>query len=130
MKKSRTWLVLVLTIVLTFSMSTLSMVLLNFAMYLQAHAIYFGSDPFFENSIASSRKILNPFDFANQVNSSLIVSFSFNIVAVKLTLNIPEFLIGDAIVIWRTWVLWQGFWPCYAPIIFWVASLGTREIKI
>lgn len=38
--------------------------------------------------------------------------------------SIHQFLVTDAIVIWRTWVLWKDSYAKYTPILFWIASLG------
>lgn len=35
-------------------------------------------------------------------------------------------MIGDAVVVWRTWVLWNGTWPLIFPLLIWFGSLGKR----
>lgn len=43
------------------------------------------------------------------------------------THDMNQFLVGDVVVIWRTWALWRlspSKWPVWIPVVLWIASLG------
>jgi hypothetical protein len=43
----------------------------------------------------------------------------------KTAITMLKLLVGDALVIWRTWALWQYSWQWYLPVGLWVSSLSA-----
>jgi hypothetical protein len=124
--RPKSWLILLTTITLMFSMSTYCLAYRYFNFYYQVYSINFSSDPVWRNRPLIVRERIAPHDFAYFI----IFMFEVSSASEQIVGNFGgayyrKYLTGDAVVIWRTWVVWKGAWPCYGPIILWIASFGS-----
>lgn len=55
------------------------------------------------------------------------LSYLVSLPLVLLSMDL-QFIIGDSIVIWRTWMIWNGTWPCLIPIFMGLGAFGKRSL--
>jgi hypothetical protein len=115
--------ILTAAIVVSFSMSTFAWVAKWMAAFIQ-NGYYFDVA---EKNLANRQRegVYNGLVLLYVLNAlaSAQVSSRQHIITISL-LRMSKLLVGDALVIWRTWALWQGSWRCYVPIGLWIASLS------
>jgi hypothetical protein len=125
--KSKSWGILLITMCMSFAISTFGWIEVWEERFCQ-NGFYFA------NTLSPTAR-----DAAGKVPAAQIV-FAYNVLF-SLQVNLCccfrgrvypcmcQFLLGDAVVIWRTWAIWQGSWQCYLPICLWIASLGTCHFR-
>jgi hypothetical protein len=127
-----TWLLLA-TIVLAFGMSTACYICDCYIVFIQLDKVMLSSFVTLQEQISADQAWVTS-------QYTWTVGYAENFVALvevslcdgkapgqlgSMYLLIVQFLIGDAIVIWRTWVIWQGSRICYIPMALWLGGLGT-----
>jgi hypothetical protein len=126
-QKTTAWLVLFLTITAMFSMSTFSLIESLFSA-LDQNGWYFSQNPVLDERIGPDALTTYILEFVYNAIFTLEVSCSHASISFVryLTPRNIQYLVGDAIVLWRTWALWKGSWTCYVPITMWIIALGKH----
>jgi hypothetical protein len=124
-EKTRSWVILLCTIILMFSMSTYCLTYQYSDLVVRFDVISFSSEPILNRRYGEYTRSGAHLRFGYATISSLEVSEGPDHRWLRdFYLICEKFLVGDAVVIWRTWAIWQGAWPCYASVLLWFASFG------